>query len=607
MRTGTVGSVESTTSSPCKAAEPSPCGVTVTRVGTMGSVESTKSSPKVHRYRRRTSTGDSSGPGSPRSPAQFIHYIGLTLSKMSEAAMLPTTRGMSRVQRFGTRGSTDEFSMISRQGSHVSGQLEKRQAVLENRRHVSNLRFLLRQPYLAAMPLDQMPLLVCACTEEHFEQGQEVLKKGEYGDAFFIILSGQARQAGTDKDKTPTILTSGMYFGEDALCREPCRVRVTALTSLSALEVSRGALQQQGLLQQLVDIVNAPRRQHGRAQTLPSLPPLPTRRIAKEELHRVRTLGRGGFGTVELMVHGSTGEAFALKSLSKASVVRTHATAAVFDERDALRLTKSPFIVKLHATYSDENRIYFLMEPALGGTLHDIYKSEGFYGSTEHAKYYLAGALLALEHLHQRRLVYRDLKPDNLLLDQHGCPKLADMGFAKFVVGVTFTRCGTPDFMAPELVQKQPHSQAVDWWSFGVMAFYLMSGSLPFRGKDLEEIFSRVVSGIQNVLFPARCQGPVGELIAALLCHEPDDRLPMSEGVEGIKIHRWYAGFGWQLMTRWQLPPPYVPAALDSDLADLVQDAAAAPAPASTVEPEEIHASNTCASSVTAWDKGFEL
>lgn len=230
------------------------------------------------------------------------------------------------------------------------------------------------------------------------------------------------------------------------------------------------------------------------------------------------------------------------------------------NEKNILLMTNSVFIIKLYETYNGSQTLYFLMEPALGGELYATYNRKGFHGSEKHALYYIAGVVCAFEHVHERRIIYRDLKPENLLITDKGHEKLTDMGLAKFVIGKTYTTCGTPDYFAPELIASTGHTTAVDWWGLGILTFELMSGHPPFESAYPMQIYSKVMKGINKVPFPVKCQGPVGDLIRALLKKEPSERLPMRPGgVKNVKDHKWYAEFGWSAFEACTLEPPFAP------------------------------------------------
>jgi cGMP-dependent protein kinase len=280
----------------------------------------------------------------------------------------------------------------------------------------------------------------------------------------------------------------------------------------------------------------------------------------RKDLQKIGLLGCGGFGAVELWEHKKTGDTYAMKGLSKGYIVKTGMQDSVMNEKNILMMTNSPFIIRLWETYNGSQTLYFLMEPALGGELYATYNRKGFHGSEKHARFYIAGTIMAFDHMHTRRIIYRDLKPENLLISDTGKLLVTDMGLAKFVIGKTYTTCGTPDYFAPELIASTGHTNAVDWWCLGVLTFELMSGHPPFESAYPMQIYSKVMKGIGKVPFPPKCQGPVGDLIKALLKKEPSERLPMRPGgVQNLKDHKWYAGFDWEALLALKLEPPYKP------------------------------------------------
>merc|ERR1719197_177949 len=169
----------------------------------------------------------------------------------------------------------------------------------------------------------------------------------------------------------------------------------------------------------------------------------PRDKILRKDLQKIGLLGCGGFGAVELWEHKSTKATYAMKGLSKGYIVKTGMQESVMNEKNILMMTNSPFIIRLWETYNGSQTLYFLLEPALGGELYATYNRKGFHGSEKHAKFYIAGTIEGFRHLHERRIIYRDLKPENLLLNEQGKLKITDMGLAKFVIGKTYTTCGT--------------------------------------------------------------------------------------------------------------------------------------------------------------------
>jgi serine/threonine protein kinase len=231
-----------------------------------------------------------------------------------------------------------------------------------------------------------------------------------------------------------------------------------------------------------------------------------------------------------------------------------------------MKMTKSRFIVGMHAAYTTPQVTYLLLEPALGGELFTVFHKESLFGKKAHAKYYSAGVALALEHLHSRRIVCRDLKMENVLLDERGHVKLCDMGYAKFVLGKTYSTVGTPEYFAPEMVRGSGHNVALDWWTFGVFIYELLAGISPFAGSDPVSVARNVLSGVEHVYFPPPCQGVAEELLKRLLVTEPNLRLPMRRpaGLQSLKQHAWYTGLDWDALGHGELRPPFEPVVEDN-------------------------------------------
>jgi len=191
------------------------------------------------------------------------------------------------------------------------------------------------------------------------------------------------------------------------------------------------------------------------------------------------------------------------------------------------------------------------------------YNRKGFHGSESHTRFYVACIVFALEHLHDRNIIYRDLKPENLVLDNRGYVKIVDMGLAKFVIGKTYTTCGTPDYFAPELITCSGQTNAIDWWALGILVFELMAGYTPFEASDPVRIYSRIMKGLERVSFPSACMGDVGPFIMSLCRTEPSERLPMCKGgVNNIKDHNWYKSvqFDWKGLEKLEFADvPYRP------------------------------------------------
>merc|ERR1719221_204399 len=177
-------------------------------------------------------------------------------------------------------------------------------------------------------------------------------------------------------------------------------------------------------------------------------------------------------------------------------------------------MCSSPFVIRLYETFNGTQSLYFLLELALGGELYATYNRKSMFGSTKHAMFYVAGTVLAFEHLHSLKVIYRDLKPENLLLTEKGHLKLTDMGLAKVVIGKTHTTCGTPDYFAPEVIDAgKGYTSAVDWWMVGILLFELLAGHAPFEAASPMQTYGKIKQGMGKVSFPSKFKPPSIALI----------------------------------------------------------------------------------------------
>ncbi|EER17036.1 cAMP-dependent protein kinase catalytic subunit, putative, partial [Perkinsus marinus ATCC 50983] len=250
-------------------------------------------------------------------------------------------------------------------------------------------------------------------------------------------------------------------------------------------------------------------------------------------------VGTGHFGRVRVVkIKGAEDRTpFALKILYKSEVIRLKQVGHVRAEREILQRLSHPFIVNLFTTFRDEIRLFMLMGYVNGGELFSLIR-KGERLLNEDARFYAAEIVLAFEYLHSLDIVYRDLKPENLLIDFEGHIKIADFGFAKVVTDRTWTLCGTPEYMAPETIQYQGHGKAVDWWALGVLIFEMIAGYVPFNDNNPLGIYRKVLIG--RVEFPRHFDSKAKDLVKHLLVRDRLKRYGcLRDGVEDIKNHKW--------------------------------------------------------------------
>lgn len=273
-------------------------------------------------------------------------------------------------------------------------------------------------------------------------------------------------------------------------------------------------------------------------------------------------LGRGHFGKVLLAEYKSTGEMFAIKALKKGDIVARDEVDSLMCEKrifETVNSVRHPFLVNLFACFQTQEHVCFVMEYAAGGDLMMHIHADVF--SEPRAVFYAACVVLGLQFLHDHKIVYRDLKLDNLLLDTEGYVKIADFGLCKEGMGFrdrTSTFCGTPEFLAPEVLTETSYTRAVDWWGLGVLIFEMLVGESPFPGDDEEEVFDSIVN--DEVRYPRFLSTEAISIMRRLLRRSPERRLGAGErDAEEVKKHLFFRNMDWNGLLAKKVKPPFVP------------------------------------------------
>ena len=270
-------------------------------------------------------------------------------------------------------------------------------------------------------------------------------------------------------------------------------------------------------------------------------------------------LGVGSFGKVTLVKHNKTGETYALKAVSKYRVVKTGQEEHIINEKRVLTMLDSPFCVKLYATFKTETTVYFLTEVVLGGELFTVLRYNVKFDHKA-TRFYAGCVIMALEHLHSMDIIYRDLKPENLLLNSKGYLQLTDFGFAK-KRNTTCTLCGTPQYLAPEVIHNWVQSFATDWWALGVLLFEMVVGHAPFEDDENIKMYEKIL--VHEPEFPAemKINSKLRHLIQKLLEKNAYQRL--GSGIGGsrqVKLHPFFkTKLDWDLLYDQKIDPPYIP------------------------------------------------
>ena len=229
----------------------------------------------------------------------------------------------------------------------------------------------------------------------------------------------------------------------------------------------------------------------------------------------------------------------------------------VISEFSILRTINHPFLVNLLGYTQDDRYLYFGLEFVQGGELFTYLRTIGKL-ELNHTKIYSAQILTMFEYLHSLNIVYRDLKPENLLICADGYLKLTDFGFAKVIEGRTYTLCGTPEYLAPEILLNKGHGKPVDWWTLGIILYEMLAGIDPFSDEDPMAIYQKILKG--KVKFPRNFDSNAKSLVKHLLVADLTKRYGnMKGGVNDIKNHRFFSGFDWIRLVQKSLTMPYVP------------------------------------------------
>ncbi|NXD74898.1 PKN2 kinase, partial [Halcyon senegalensis] len=291
------------------------------------------------------------------------------------------------------------------------------------------------------------------------------------------------------------------------------------------------------------------------------------RTVHLEDFHCIAMLGRGHFGKVVLLAqYKATGKLYAIKALKKKDIIRRDEIDSLNCEKRIFEVVNSsdhPFLVNMFACFQTPHHACFVMEYTPGGDLMMRIHEDVF---PEHmAQFYTACVVLGLQFLHEKKIVYRDLKLDNLLLDAEGFVKIADFGLCKEGIGFgdrTNTFCGTPEFLAPEVLTDISYTRAVDWWGLGVLIYEMLVGEAPFPGDDEEEVFDSIVN--DEVRYPRFLSAEALSIIRKLLRKCPERRLGAGErDAEEIKIQAFFKGIDWDALFARTLKPPFVPTLRD--------------------------------------------
>ena len=411
-----------------------------------------------------------------------------------------------------------------------------------------------------------------ALTVAEFKAGAVLIRQGDKGDLFYIVADGNVEITDSTRPEFKIEKGVGAFFGEIALLQHvPRTATVTATCPTKCLTLDRTTF---GRLfgQAEVDIMSQQIDADGGYQ-LPTAKHV-TRKAELAAAHEATKefitpkmedfemgvpVGFGAFGWVRIAQHKETGTYCAIKAMSKAYLYSKRQIKHAKAERDLLRMCSHSGVVKLYGSFQDDEYLYLCLEFLNGGELFTLLGQKGRL-SNESARALASEIVAIFDYLHAHDIIYRDLKPENVMLDAGGHIRLIDFGLAKLCSDRTWTMCGTPEYLAPEVVLNQGHNKGADYWTLGVLIYEMLVGVPPFYDENAsdDETFNRILK--ERPRFPSFVGANAKDIILNLMHHDVTRRLGcMADGTEGLRIHYWFKGIDWNEVAGQRMDMPFVP------------------------------------------------
>jgi tRNA A-37 threonylcarbamoyl transferase component Bud32 len=280
-------------------------------------------------------------------------------------------------------------------------------------------------------------------------------------------------------------------------------------------------------------------------------------KVGIKDFFRLKVIGKGAFGKVFLVRKKDNNKVYAMKQLDKKDIKERGEVKHTKTEREVLSKIQYPFLASLHYSFQSEKYLYFVMDFINGGEVfHHLSIEKNF--TEERAKFYAAEIIIGLSYLHSNGVIYRDLKPENLLLDHEGHIVITDFGLSKEGLhsssDTTQTFCGTPEYLAPEIIRGENYNKAVDWWSLGILIFEMINGLPPFYSKREDIMYDKIIS--EDIIFPDNFSNDAKDIISRFLNRNPLLRL---QDPKDIKSHPFFRNIEFDKLKRKEITPPFIP------------------------------------------------
>mmetsp|Transcript_17212 Transcript_17212/g.46602 ORF Transcript_17212/g.46602 Transcript_17212/m.46602 type:complete len:320 (-) Transcript_17212:398-1357(-) len=283
------------------------------------------------------------------------------------------------------------------------------------------------------------------------------------------------------------------------------------------------------------------------------------KQVHLDDFEMQRTLGCGSFGRVKFAKYLKNGKYYAVKFMKKHEIIKLKQVDHINNEKRLMAQIDYPFIVNMMGFSKDELYVYIVMEVVGGGELFTHLRRARKF-TDEQAKFYASQVASAFAHIHGRNIIHRDLKPENILMCQNGYSKLTDFGFAKILEPGTrtYTLCGTPEYIAPEVLLNKGHGKPVDWWTLGILVYEMIVGQPPFCDEDPMGIYQKILAG--KVYFPKYFDKNAKSLVKHVLTADLSKRYGnLKDGPLDVLNHKWFASVDYLKLERMEIPSPYLP------------------------------------------------
>lgn len=288
-------------------------------------------------------------------------------------------------------------------------------------------------------------------------------------------------------------------------------------------------------------------------------------KTTKQDFNLLKVIGKGSYGKVFLVQHKQSGNTYAMKMLKKEELKKRNQVEHTMAERRILEKIRHPFIVSLQFSFQSKEKLYFVLDYCPGGELFFYLQNIGRF-KEKTACFYASNILLGIEELHRNDIIYRDLKPENVLIGYDGYAKITDFGLSKENIkgnSDAHSFCGTPEYLAPEILTKSGHGKAADWWSFGAIIYEMLVGVPPFYTKNRQKLYQNIKSA--ELTLEDWLSSNAKDLLSKLLTKDPNKRLGSGElGAQEVKDHPFFSNISWDDIYNKTQKPPYTPQ-LDSD------------------------------------------